>query len=273
MYLHFFLIMIISASRRTDIPAFYGDWFIQQLQEGYTEVKNPFNPNQIKRISLKPEDIECIVFWTKNPGSFLDKLPLLKDYSYYFLFTLTPYGTDLEPGLPDKKKLIDIFIRLSLLTGKERVIWRYDPILLTKKMDIQYHIAQFNEIACQLKTYTSKCIISYVTLYKKVMRRLSDLQIRKPDDSESDILLSALSHIATENEIEINSCASDLDMTKYGIKAAHCIDNTLIGKLNNQPLTYKKDKNQRPACGCHESIDIGAYNSCGYRCLYCYANA
>ncbi len=265
--------MVISASRRTDIPAFWGDWLIHQLQKGYVEVKNPFNPHQTRRISLQPEDIECIVFWTKNPEIFLDKLPFLKNYSYYFLFTLTPYGTNLEPGLPEKKRIIDTFARLSLMIGKERIIWRYDPILLTKSIDIQYHIHHFNEMAQLLKHFTSKCIISYITLYQKVIRRLGDMQIRRPDDNESAILLSSLSSIAAENGIEINSCASDIEMTKYGIKPSRCIDNELIGKLNNQCLEYKKDKNQRPACGCHESADIGSYNSCGYNCLYCYANA
>jgi hypothetical protein len=265
--------MIISASRRTDIPAFHGDWFINQIRQGYVEVKNPFNPAQTKRVSLLPEDVECIVFWTKNPESFIDKLSLLKKYPFYFLYTLTPYGNDLEPGLPEKKRLIDTFIRLSLLTGKERVIWRYDPILLSTTIDIQYHIEKFTEIVEILGPYTSRCIISCITLYKKVIRRLNTLQIRKPDEDETGILLSSLSLIAKKNDIEICSCASDIDFSKYGVKAGRCIDNELIGKLNGQLINYKKDKNQRPACGCYESTDIGAYNTCGYKCLYCYANA
>jgi len=265
--------MIISASRRTDIPAFYGDWFINQVKQGFVEVKNPFNQAHIKRVSLLTEDVECIVFWTKNPEPFLDKIPLLKNYSFYFLYTLTPYGADVEPNLPEKQKLADIFIQLSRIIGKDRVIWRYDPIFLSSDIDLQYHLFKFNELAEMLRSYTSKCIISFITLYNKVIRRISDKQIRRPDENETEILLSSLSRIAFKNGISISSCASETDLTKYGIKTGRCIDNELIGRLNGQQIQYKKDKNQRSACGCHASTDIGAYNTCGYRCLYCYANA
>jgi DNA repair photolyase len=264
--------MIISASRRTDIPAFYGKWFTERIKEGYTEVRNPYNPNLIRKISLQPADVDCIVFWTRNPGPFLKVLPLLRPYPFYFLFTITPYGHDLEPKVPDKNSIGETFRRLSDIIGKERVIWRYDPIIFSDTMDLYYHIRVFEDMAKALSACTSKCVISFLTFYNKIVRKLMDHKIRQPETQEMTSLMKSLSHIGHAYGLEIASCASEIAGEEYGVKPNRCIDNEFISHLSGKILPYSKDKNQRVACGCHESVDIGTYNSCGYQCLYCYAN-
>lgn len=160
--------MILSASRRTDIPNYYSDWFLHRIEEGFVYVRNPMNPHQISKINLSPEVVDCIVFWTKNPKPMLDRLAELKAYSYYFQFTLTGYGTDIEAGVPHKKEsIIPTFQSLSGKIGKEKVIWRYDPILFTDKYTPEYHLKAFEQIASALHGYTNKCVISFVDTYVK----------------------------------------------------------------------------------------------------------
>ena len=165
--------MIISASRRTDIPTYYSDWFMQRIKEGYVLARNPMNAHQVSRISLNPEVVDGIVFWTKNPLPMLDKLPLLKDYMYYFQFTLNGYEQDVEAGVPPKDKfIVPGFQRLSDMLGPERVIWRYDPILLNNKYTFNYHVQRFAELAKQLAPYTKQCTISFLDMYAKTERNM-----------------------------------------------------------------------------------------------------
>jgi hypothetical protein len=263
--------MIISASRRTDIPAFFGEWFMQCIREGFVDVKNPFNPSQVRRFSLQPSEVDCLVFWTKNPGPFMKYLSLLKNYTYYFLFTLTPYGHDLETNLPSKEKIKETFIQLSQLIGKERIIWRYDPILLSSTIDIKYHKQNFQQLCEALHLYTNKCVISYINLYRKCLKKLNSVNIRTFDADESAELTPALYKIASDYGIELCSCASEISLEIYGIKPNRCIDNQLIGQIADSIIPYRKDNNQRDTCQCHESVDIGEYKTCKYDCVYCYA--
>jgi DNA repair photolyase len=264
--------MIISASRRTDIPAFFGKWFMDQLKQGFVEITNPYNPNQIRKILLQPEDVKYIVFWTRNPQPFLKNIPLLHSYSYYFLFTLTPYDQELEPGVPDKKVLIKTFQQLSGMIGNEKLIWRYDPIVFSETMDVDFHLKAFEKTIKALAPYTKKCIISFLTFYRKIIHKLQNRNIRKPAPEEMAVLMETLAAIAHSYNIEIRSCASEIPFEIYGVNPNRCIDNDLISRLTGRLLPYSKDKNQRNACGCHESVDIGTYNTCKYGCLYCYAN-
>lgn len=159
--------MILSVSRRTDIPAFYSDWFFNRLHEGFVDVRNPMNIHQISRIKITPDVVDCIVFWTKNPYNMLARLYELKKYNYYFQFTINPYGKDIEANVPVKTEIIDTFRRLSLLIGRNRVIWRFDPILITDEINVIYHIKYFEELAKRLENLTTRCVISFVDLYKK----------------------------------------------------------------------------------------------------------
>ena len=265
--------MILSVSRRTDIPNYYSEWFINRIKEGYLYVKNPMNAHQISRIDLSPKVVDCIVFWTKNPINMLDKLGELKDYEYYFQVTLTGYGKDVEPGLPDKKrKLIPAFKELSETIGKKRTIWRYDPILLNDKYTKEYHYRAFSAIADELKDYTERVVISFVDLYAKTQRNTAGLHIENTGAEEMTEIAAKLAEIAHVHGLQIESCAEAIDLESVGVAHGHCIDKQLIEELLRCPLKGEKDKNQRPECGCMESVEVGAYNTCKNGCKYCYAN-
>ena len=264
--------MIISASRRTDIPAFYGTWFYNRLAEGFVCVRNPMNPRQVSRIELSPENIDCLVFWTKNPEPFMHDLDRLNAYPYYFLFSLTPYFSSLEPGLPSKDQLMETFARLSDRIGKHRVVWRYDPILFSDAIQVDYHVRKFREMAGFLSPYTERCVISFLDMYRKCERNLKNTTVRRPHDSEMEQLLREMKAISQDFGIALETCAEKKDWSNLGIQLSRCIDNRLIERITGKPFSAKIDKNQRAACGCVESIDIGEYNTCLHFCRYCYAN-
>ena len=264
--------MILSVSRRTDIPAFYSEWFFNRLKEGFVYVRNPMNIHQVSRIALSPDVIDCIVFWSKNPKPMLNRLEELKDYMYYFQFTINPYDKGLELGVPRKEGIINTFKELSEKLGPKRVIWRYDPILLTDNMDIDYHLRYFEEIAKRLKDYTNTCVISFVDLYKKTQRNLQDTTAREPSMKEMMKIAAQLFLIANKYGITVQTCAEEIALETVGVKHGKCIDNALIEDLLGVKLVVSKDPNQRKECGCVQSIDIGEYNTCAHGCKYCYAN-
>ena len=166
--------MILSVSRRTDIPAFYSDWFFNRIREGFVYVRNPMNIHKISKIKLSPDVIDCIVFWSKNPCPMLSRLDELQPYMYYFQFTINPYDMKLEQNVPTKNGIIETFRVLSDKIGPERVIWRYDPIILTDSISMNYHVKYFEELAKRLQGYTYTCVISFLDLYKKTERNISD---------------------------------------------------------------------------------------------------
>ncbi|MFA9465274.1 MAG: DUF1848 domain-containing protein [Velocimicrobium sp.] len=265
--------MILSVSRRTDIPCYYSEWFLNRIKEGYLYVRNPMNIHQISKIDISPSAVDCIVFWTKNPESMLDKLDQLKKYKYYFQFTLTGYGRDIEPSLPHKKdKMIPIFQQLSSMIGKEKVIWRYDPIIITDIYSEEYHVKAFHEIASQLNGYCNRVIISFVDLYAKTKKNMKEIMIIDKHQTELLKFAFKLAEIAKENCMQIETCAETIDLSPCGIKHSSCIDKDLIESIIGCSIKAKKDKNQRDECGCVESVEIGAYNTCRNGCKYCYAN-
>lgn len=265
--------MILSVSRRTDIPSYYAEWFFERLRAGFVYTKNPMNPKQISRLELTPEVVDCIVFWTKNPEPMLGRLSELEPYPYYFLFTLTSYGTDIEANLPHKKEvLVPVFQRLSDQIGSRRVIWRYDPILFTKTYTPEYHKRAFRQMAESLKGYTEKCVISFVDTYKKNKGRLQALGVYALSRDELEDFAKELCAIAKENGIVMASCAEQIALEHCGIEPNACIDKELIEELTGCKLKGARDKNQRRECGCMESIDIGMYHTCANGCAYCYAN-
>ena len=265
--------MILSVSRRTDIPNYYSDWFINRIKKGYLYVRNPMNAHQISKIDLSPDVVDCIVFWTKNPVNMLDKLDELRPYQYYFQITLTGYGKDVEPGLPDKNRvLIPAFRELSEKIGKKRTIWRYDPILINEKYTKEYHYRAFRKIAEQLHEHTDRVIISFVDLYAKTQRNTAGLHIENTGNEEMLEIAGNLAAIAHEFGLQIESCAEAIDLESVGVAHGHCIDKDLIEELIGCPIRGDKDKNQRPECGCLESVEVGAYNTCRNGCKYCYAN-
>ena len=265
--------MILSVSRRTDIPAFYSAWFFNRIKDGFVYTRNPFKANAVSRISLHPNVIDCIVFWTKNPSyEFIENLHLLSDYDYYFQFTITPYDSAIEQHVPNKQFIIESFKKLSRKLGKERMIWRYDPILLSNEYTVDYHIRWFEQLLKSLAPYTEKCIISFIDFYKKSERNLKGTSVRTLTESEIYTLANQMQRMASANGLLLETCAEEYDLSRFGINHGKCIDDKLIERITKKQITAQKDKNQRKTRGCIESIDIGGYNSCQLNCLYCYAN-
>ena len=231
------------------------------------------NIHQISSISLSPDVVDGIVFWTKNPIPMFNKLDELKNYSYYFQFTLNPYGKDIEPNVPSKKDIIiPAFQQLSKEIGKDRVVWRYDPIFLNEKYNMEYHLKYFEILAEKLSGYTEKCTISFLDIYKNIQRNISPLRISVPSTEHKLVLMQEFSRIAQRFNLYIDTCAENIDLSKYNIGHACCVDKQRFERIGNYILDVGKDKNQRLECGCISSIDIGAYNTCKNGCIYCYAN-
>lgn len=259
--------MIISASRRTDIPAFFGDWFFNRLHDGYVLVRNPMRFHQVSRIMLNPDSVDFLVFWSKNPAPFLSRLDELREYDYGFQYTVTGYGTGFEPGVPDREASVETFRTLSRRIGPDRIIWRYDPILLHPDWPVQVHRENFRHLAERLAGFTRRCVISFVDMYPSGARAMARAGISPMNPEAVAELAPYLSETAARSGMVMEACAEEQDLTQFGINPGHCIDPSLTGILSNG-----KDRNQRKSCGCQPSVDIGAYHSCAHRCVYCYAN-
>ena len=265
--------MIISASRRTDLPAFYSQWFFQRLQEGDVLVRNPVNPRQVSRVSLAPEVVDGFVFWTQNPGPMLPWLDRLPDCPYYFQVTLTPYGAEIERNLPSKREVILPAVRqLARRIGPERVIWRYDPVFLTDQYSAAFHQKAFSQLARALKGVTVRCIISFLDWYSPMERRFGSQRPQMIDEGQMQALAAAFGQTAAENGMRIFTCAETADLSGFGLEHGCCIDRELLEQIGGRSLDLGKDRGQRAACGCAMSIDIGAYDTCPGGCLYCYAD-
>lgn len=237
-------------------------------------MRNPMSFHQISKIKLTPDVVDGIVFWTKNPAPILGQLDKLNDYKYYFQFTITPYGKDAEPNLPMKNvEVLATFKRLSDMIGADKVIWRYDPIMINTKYTVEYHIQAFEKIAKELHDYTRKVTISFIDdNYRVVKHNIKKLALLDFPNKTQFELSSTLATIAHNCGLSIDTCAEEIDLQRFGIEHARCIDDRLLEKLLDYNLNLDKDKTQRLECGCIASIDIGMYNTCRNGCLYCYAN-
>ena len=265
--------MILSVSRRTDIPNYYSEWLEERFREGFLLVRNPINHHQVSRISLEPELIDGIVFWTKNPRNMFPRLEFFDRWPYYFQFTLTGYGCEIEPGLPDKKTvLIPAFQELADRIGSSRVIWRYDPIFLSSRYTVEYHEKAFGQIARELCGYTSRVVISFLDVYTKTKQNMAGIEFRLPSREEMYELGERLARTAKECGMEIVTCCEEMDLAPLGIRHGACIDRRLIEEMLGCRINGKKDIGQRSSCGCLESVEVGAYHTCRNGCRYCYAN-
>jgi hypothetical protein len=288
--------VIISASRSTDIPAFYSDWFIGRIREGYVKWKNPFNGLPLHVSFAKAR---LFVFWSKNPEPMLQHLDFLDEnrYNYYFQFTLNDYDTEkLEPNVPSLQARIETFIKLSERTGKEKVIWRFDPLILTDRTGVDELLGKAEYLGNQLKLYTQKMVFSFadISIYKKVRNSLlnSSIPYREFNERTMTEFAAGLQRLNKDWHFTIGSCAEPVLLEQYGIVPNRCVDDDLIIKLFHADKALMdflgirimsdgtvcktkniKDKGQRQFCGCIVSKDIGEYNTCPHLCEYCYANA
>ena len=274
--------MIISVSRRCDIPRFQFDRFMTRLNEGFVEVANPYNANQIKRVSLLREDVDAFVFWTRDPRHILADAQELtnRGFPFYVMVSLTGYPAVLEPESAPAPEVIDGMTELSRLIGRERVIWRYDPVILTSVTDFDFHRSNFNGLSQKLADSVKRIIISVYDEYQGAIKRLDKLEqeeklkMMNTDDAEINKnlheLLADFAKNAAARGMEIQSCAEKEDFSRLGIKPGACIDAALIGEVPRAQSV--RDKNQRPNCLCCKSVDIGAYRTCKAGCVYCYAS-
>ncbi len=261
--------MIISASRRTDIPSLHTKWFLNRLKEKYVITQNPISKNNFYKIPLNKNIVDIIVFWSKNPN--IDFLKEVRDlgYKFYLHFTITPYDKNIERNIPNKKLLIRNFQTISKLFGKEKIIWRYDPIILNDDFNANYHINNFKNFADSLNGYTDECIFSFVQIYSKIKNNIKNI-----NDNDKIILIENIKEISEKNNIKLKSCSQDFDnITNIRVEKSACIDKERIQKILGYSIKEKKDKSQRKLCNCIESIDIGMYNTCTNGCIYCYANS
>ena len=263
--------MIINTGMRTDIPAFYSKWLLNRINEGYVYVRNPYYRHQVTKYSLDPNVVDCLAFCTKNPHPLLPYLKDLDKYKQFWFVTITPYGKDIEPNVPDKKEVIADFKKLSTHLGKNAVALRYDPIFINEKFDVKMHIKCFAKLLSELKGYTEDCTISFIDMYDKVKRNASDL--RPPTEQEQIELAKAFAKIGKENNITIHACCEKYFLKDYGLDITGCMSKEIIEKAINNKLNAPKNKSKRIGCNCLLGNDIGAYNTCMHLCKYCYANS
>lgn len=263
--------MVVSVSRRTDIPALYSDWFFNRLKAGFALVRNPMNPHQVSRVALNEKSADAFVFWSKNPQPMLARLDEIGERPYYFQFTLTPYGPDVEGALPDKRTLMDTFARLSDQIGPERVIWRYDPILITPRYNADFHRCAFEKMAKRLYPYTRRVTVSFIDPYRHIQRAVNELGIAFLDEAAQFSLLKPIAHCAQALGLSVDTCCEAGNFEDLGVTHAHCIDAQLLSRIAGLPAAAQRDPNQRLHCGCAASVDIGAYDTCSNGCRYCYA--
>ena len=263
--------MIINTGGRTDTVQYYTKWLLKRFEEGYVLSRNPMFPNKVTRYELTPEKVDCIQFCSKNYEPILDDLiKITNSFHTYFHYTITAYGRDVEPGVPSIDKSIETLKKLSALVGKQRVTWRYDPVLLTEKYTIQMHLATFEYIAAEIVPYVDRCIFSFVEMYKKLEINMPELILLT--EADKDTLAKGLGKIAEKYNLYIQTCGTNGDYSKYGIHPSGCMTLETIGNANGITFKNLKHKGMRQGCHCIESRDIGAYDTCMNGCKYCYAN-
>ncbi len=267
--------MIISASRRCDIPAFKGEEFMAALHAGGIEVGNPFRPGPARRVSLERGDVDAFVFWSRDPRPFLRHLDGIErgGFPFYFLITATGYPRLLEPDVPTPDEAAACFRELAARIGRRRVIWRYDPVFFSEHTPFAFHVENFSRLAGLLSPFTSRAIVSFFDPYAKALHRLRQAGIDADEASGTPemqvALLARFAAIAAAEGLEIQSCAEPA--LAAAVPAGKCIDERLLNEVFGLKLSYRKDPGQRKLCLCQQSVDIGNYGACGHGCLYCYA--
>jgi hypothetical protein len=262
--------MIVSVSRRTDIPAYYVPWLRNRLKEGFALVRNPRNFKRTRFVSLAPGNVDCFVFWTKDARPLFGLLDMLDDRGtpYFFQWTVTPYGPDIEPGIAPKADILAAFRALSERIGPHRTIWRYDPVFVGDDFPVCRHLEAFERMCASLSGAAGRCVLSFVDLYAKMSGR----GIAETSREDMKRIAGGFAKSAAVHGISLQTCCEETDFEEEGIRNGACIDGVLVERLAGRSLGTKRDRNQRPLCGCAESADIGAYDTCPAGCLYCYAN-
>lgn len=263
--------MIINTGMRTDIPAFYSEWFMNRIREGYVLVRNPYRPDWITRYELSPDVVDCLAFCTKNPAPMLRYIDELKRFHQYWFVTITPYGKDIEPNVPPKEQVMQDFAVLSEAVGTNCIAWRYDPVFIDNTYTIERHISDFESMCRTLSGYTNVCVISFIDLYEKVMRNFP--QVRTVTSQERAAIGKTFAEIGNRYSITVKACAEGNDLAQYGVDCNGCMTKETFEQAIGNRIDVPKKKSQRAECSCVLGTDIGAYDTCGHLCRYCYANS
>ncbi|MGG7618080.1 DUF1848 domain-containing protein [Bacillus coreaensis] len=263
--------MIINTGSRTDIPAYFSRWFFNRIKEGYVLTRNPYYPEQVIRYSLTPDIVDCLVFCTKNPAPMLERMHELDAIRKFWFVSITPYGKEIEPNVPHKNKILQDFKSLSSIVGITSIGWRYDPIFITDKYSLEFHLKSFEMIAANLEGYTDHCVISFVDLYEKTKRHFTNVkEVTKVDRA---IIGKEFVKIGKKYGIAIRTCCEGKDLVEYGVDCSGCMTKEVIERAIDCNLQVPKmKKSSRDDCNCLLGNDIGAYKTCGHGYLYCYAN-
>ncbi len=261
--------MILNVSGRTDIVAFYSEWFMNRYKEGYVDVRNPFNPQMVSRIHFN--NVDAILFCTKNP---LPILKYIKEIAKPILFhvTLTAYKNDIEPNVPPKARIIEGLKELSHIIGKDNLVIRYDPVFISDKYNLAYHVKAFDKLCNILEGYVNKIIISFIDDYKNVRKNEKILNFKKFTENDYKTIGEYFSKSAKEHGLIVHTCFEDRDLTEYGFPKGECLSHELAFKLTGKFFKEEWKARKERKCHCVKMVDIGVYNSCNHMCKYCYAN-
>ncbi len=262
--------MIIQTGMRTDIPAFYAEWLANRVKAGYVLVRNPYDPQQVTRYRLQPDVVDLLTFCTKNPQPMLPYMDILKPYGMYWFVTISPYGKEIEPNVPDKQAVLQSFRTLSKLVGTDAIGWRYDPILLNENYTVRTHLQVFQRMAEYLEGYTKTCVISFVDRYEKVKRNFPEIKVVGRDDRLT--LGQNMIEIAARHGMTIKPCGEGTELEPFGADCSGCMSKETYEQVLGSSLDFPKKTPLRKECSCFLGSDIGAYNTCMHFCRYCYAN-
>lgn len=262
--------MIINTGQRTDIPAFYAEWFCNRLRAGFVLVRNPYDPQRVTRYRLTPDVVDLIGFCTKNPAPMLPHMDLLAPFGQYWYVTITPYGRDIEPRVPNKLQVLDSFRRLADIVGPDSMGWRCDPIFISPEWPVERHIKAFDYMARALAGYTRTAVISFIDLYEKTRRNFPEARSVSREDRLT--LGKAMAEIAHQQGMTLRPCAEGDELARFGADCGGCMTVAMYEQALHQRLRVPRHAPARKECACYLGADIGAYNSCGHLCRYCYAN-
>ena len=263
--------MILNTGARTDTVQYFSEWLVNRFREGYVYTRNPLFPNKVTRYELSPDKIDAVLFCSKNYAPILPKLREITDrYRTYFHYTITAYGRDIEPGVPSVDESIRTLTELEKIVGRERIAWRYDPVLFTEKYTLERHLDTFSYMAERLAPHISRCIFSFVEMYKKLEVNMPEL--RPLTEKDRDRIAEGLGKISAKHGIWLQTCGTNGDWSRYGIHPSGCATLEILGRANGCEFREIRHRGMREGCHCIESRDIGAYDTCLNGCKYCYAN-
>ena len=263
--------MIINTGARTDTVQYYTPWLLRRFEEGYALARNPLFPNKVTRYELDPAVVDCVVFCSKNYRPILPDLHRITSrFNTHFQYTITAYGTDVEPGVPFIDESIETLLELERQVGARRICWRYDPVLLTADYTVEQHLETFDAMAARLAGHVDRCIFSFVEMYKKLETNMPELI--PLTDADRDALARGLGAIAQKYGLYLRTCGTNGEWSRYGIHPSGCMTLEILGAANGLEFRDRKHRGAREGCHCVESRDIGAYETCPNGCRYCYAN-